>query len=355
MKTPRVSLCLPNLNTRPFLEERIATILAQTFTDWELVISDNHSDDGAWEYFQEVARRDPRIRLSQAPREGMYANWNRCIRQARGDYVYIATSDDTMAPDCIEQLVHALDAHADCDIAHCDLKVIDEKGRDLPGTQQWWNERSLFARSSGPLRNQPHIRRAPWDGVLLLTGDTVFISLTQLLIRRTLFDRVGLFEARWGSPGDFNWDLRASLVANAVHVPGTWGSWRLHPHQATAAVRVHTPEFAAQIAEMIDHALETCGSQLAPEVRHALEQRWVADAAELRRFITGYRTCPSGLARKRFVLGRLLGGSRAAWAFFRSRFSPPDRRSRWIVETIHGWMQRTGAGRPVVGAAGGRT
>ena len=103
MTSPLVSVCLPNLNTYPYLRERVDTILAQTYENWELVISDNHSEDGAWEFFQDLAKQDPRVSIAQAPREGLYPNWNQCVRRARGEYVYIATSDDGMAPDCLEK------------------------------------------------------------------------------------------------------------------------------------------------------------------------------------------------------------------------------------------------------------
>ena len=129
MSMPRVSICLPNLNNRSFLEERLATVYAQTFSDWELVVSDNYSEDGAWELFQAQALQEPRMAIAQAPRSGMYENWNNCVRQARGEFVYIATSDDTMAPDCLEKLLAALEAHPECDLAHCPLRAIDETGR----------------------------------------------------------------------------------------------------------------------------------------------------------------------------------------------------------------------------------
>src|SRR5688572_20016405 len=105
MSHPRVSICLPNLNTRRYLPERIETIVGQTYPDWELIVSDNYSDDGAWEFFEALASKDPRVDAAQAPRQGLYANWNRCIERARGEFVYIATSDDTMAPDCLEKMV----------------------------------------------------------------------------------------------------------------------------------------------------------------------------------------------------------------------------------------------------------
>ena len=44
---PKVSICVPNLNTRPFLPERFDSIFAQTFQDWELLVYDSHSSDSA--------------------------------------------------------------------------------------------------------------------------------------------------------------------------------------------------------------------------------------------------------------------------------------------------------------------
>lgn len=55
---PLVSILLPNLNTRPFLEERMATILNQTYTNWELIIADSYSDDGSWEYLKEFVDKE---------------------------------------------------------------------------------------------------------------------------------------------------------------------------------------------------------------------------------------------------------------------------------------------------------
>jgi glycosyltransferase involved in cell wall biosynthesis len=317
MTAPLVSVCLPNLNTLPFLKERIDTIQAQTYPAWELVVSDNHSDDGAWEFFQALAERDPRVRLAQAPRQGMYANWNRAIERASGEYVYIATSDDTMAPDCLEKLVSALDAHPDCDLAHCPLRTIDENGRDMPVA---WARSPEFALSSGPLIDRRHVRRAPFDGVLHLLGGSVYISITQLLVRRSLFDRIGMFESRWGSLGDFNWNMRAALVVNTVHVPDTWGGWRCHPSQATALARFGTAEHALKVDEMIDHAIAASR----PHVDAALYRqltRWAADARALRAFQLelAARRDRSRVRRGAFLARHVLGGSTAAHRYLLSR------------------------------------
>lgn len=341
MSMPRISVCLPNLNTRPFLEERVATIFAQTFTDWELIVSDSYSKDGSWEFFQELAARDPRVLISQEP-PGLYENWNHCIRHARGEYIYFATSDDTMAPNCLERLMRALDEHPDCDLAHCPLRIVGENGQPLPDVQEWWSHRSLFARSSGSLRERSHIRRAPFDGLLLLGGETVYNSITELMIRRSLFDRIGFFEPRWGSIGDFNWAMRASLVANTVHVPDTWGGWRMHSNQATAGLRLLSPEHASKIDEMIDHAIERSQPFLAAKVGLALTTRWRDDARDIREFLRERRKRTTWLSRQRFLFERLLTGSRAARQFLKDRFTGRNRDPFFATAAMTRWFQSVG-------------
>lgn len=275
------------------------------------------------------------MRAWQGPKEGTPGSWTPNVKAARGEYVYIATSDDTMPPDCLTELVAALDRHPDCDIAHCTLKPIDEHGQDLADVTNWWRDGSMFALSSGPLIDQPHVRRAPFDGLLQLLGGSVFVSITQLLIRRSLFDRIGYFTSAWGSVGDFNWSMRAGLVSNVVHVPTTWGGWRLHSAQATAAVKMTSPEHASRIDAMIEDAIAHCEPFLEPAVRGQLRSEWVPEAASLRRLINtiGSRAgesvasrrakllrdfCQSGTARE-YVTDRLLQRSPDSWV--RSRLS----------------------------------
>jgi GT2 family glycosyltransferase len=328
-RTPRVSICVPSLNTRAFLPERFDSIFEQTFADWELLVYDSYSEDGSWEYIARLAAQEPRIRAWQGPREGTPGSWTPCVRQASGEYVYVATSDDTMPSDCLEKLVGALDAHPDCAVAHCPLRAIDEQGSDVPAVNRWWQHEAIFALSSGSLLDTPHIRQAPFDGLLHMLGGSVYISITQLLIRRTLFDRVGYFQRTWGSVGDFNWCMRVGLATNAVHVPDTWGGWRVHAEQATAAVSWTSAHHARQVDDMIANALEACGPLLRPELRirlGALEH----EAADMRAYIRevssrstrpltwrGILLAWDALARvpgaRQYVRDRLVGTTAADW------------------------------------------
>ena len=254
---PLVSILLPNLNYRRFLDARFESILAQTYQNWEVVVVDSYSDDGAWELIQAYAARDKRIRTSQAPREGIYAGLNRCLSMARGEYIYIATSDDTMMPDCLAEMVAALRRHRDCDICHCQLEVIDENGHRMSGKWEW--RQYPVARYFADLLDKEHIRPAPHDGILHCAVYTVFTSLTQILTRRSLFEDTGPFKTDIGEGADFEWGMRASLTCSVVHLPKTLATWRVHSEHITsnAPNPLETAASHASLSRMVTSAFDS--------------------------------------------------------------------------------------------------
>ena len=336
---PLISVVTPVYNGEKYFAECIESILAQTYQNWEYVIVNNCSNDKTLQIAEHYAKSDRRIRIENNDRfVSINDNWNNAFKQARGRYVYGLSSDDIAPPAYLETLLEALEAHPECDIAHTKLRLIDENGRDAP---DWWSKGSLFARSSEGLLDRKHIRLAPFDGLLHLEGATVYHSFTQLLIRRTLFDRIGFLETRWGSIGDFNWDMRATLVADTVHVPDTWGGWRVHSGQATAEDRLRSEKnTAAKTDEMIDHALRSYGEYLAQQARRPLQFELTGSARKIWGFLEDVRTCKSSLRRKAFLAGRLLSGSWLARLYVSSRLSGSDPGPKLIRK----WLESAGTG-----------
>ena len=337
---PRVSICLPSLNHRRFLPERLDSIFGQSFGDWELIVVDGYSDDGSGDFFRRHAATEPRLRLFQAPREGIYPAWNRCLRHATGDYVYIAPSDDTMAPDCLERLVEALDARADCDLAHCALRAVGAGAEEL---NAWWKARSLFALGSNGLAQRSHLRLAPYDGLLHLYGESVYTSVTQLLIRRSLFAKIGVFDAAWGNAGDFHWSMRASLVTNTVHVPHTWGGWRLHAGQATQMHAIAHEERREQLEHVIDDALRQSWSRLPRSVQRGLVASWRRffwHRWELRR---GLAARPSRGGRAGYLISQAAKGSPAPWSYVGDRLRTSFGSAVTPGDTVSDWLRSAGA------------
>ena len=231
MPPPIVSILIPNLNKARFLPACLESLSRQTYPHWHAIVNDSHSTDGSWEIIQEASRRDPRISAFQAPPDGMYPNWNRCLEKATGDYVYVATSDDTLEPDGLRKMVDALSRHPECGLAHCCLRSVDEHGMPITDGTAW--DDFLHLSFYGPLIRRPHIRIAPHDGLLHFTLHTMYTSVNQLLIRRAVLLQTGPFKTDCGSMADFEWGMKASLLFNTLHVPEYLATWRIYRGQAT--------------------------------------------------------------------------------------------------------------------------
>ena len=101
---PAVSVCIPTFNYGRFLPDAIKSVLAQTFTDFELVVVDNASTDATAELMEAFVRSDPRIRFFRnAENVGIVKNFNRALGHATGDYVKILCADDLLAPAALER------------------------------------------------------------------------------------------------------------------------------------------------------------------------------------------------------------------------------------------------------------
>src|SRR5690349_16638091 len=84
---PRVSVGVPVRNGERFLVETLESLLAQTYTDFELIISDNASTDNTEAICREYAARDPRVRYYRSPQDvGLANNYNSLFARSEGDY-----------------------------------------------------------------------------------------------------------------------------------------------------------------------------------------------------------------------------------------------------------------------------
>ena len=126
-----ISIILPTYNSIEFLKERVDTILNQTIAGWECIVIDGESTDGTWEYLSDIASKDSRFKMFQSTPMGVYNAWNIGIKKSKGDYIYFATSDDTMTSNCLEELLNGFRLAPSCSIVHCCLKIIDKNSERI--------------------------------------------------------------------------------------------------------------------------------------------------------------------------------------------------------------------------------
>jgi glycosyltransferase involved in cell wall biosynthesis len=127
---PRLSIGLPVRNGEPYVTESIEALLGQSYTDFELIITDNASTDGTEEICREYERDDSRIRYYRHPDNiGIGPNENFCVHQARGELFKWAAADDLYARTLLENCIAALDEYPDVVLAHCWTAKIDTAGQ----------------------------------------------------------------------------------------------------------------------------------------------------------------------------------------------------------------------------------
>ena len=136
MSEPLVSVVTPFRNTAPYLAECIESVLAQGYTHFEYILSDNCSTDGSTEIAEEYARRDPRIRLVRQPRLlSQVQHYNHALAEisASSQYCKIVQADDSIFPECLKLMVQAFEQSESIGlVSSYDLKRNTVRGSGFP-------------------------------------------------------------------------------------------------------------------------------------------------------------------------------------------------------------------------------
>ncbi len=124
---------MPVYNQARYLAEAIESVRGQTYSDYELIIIDDKSSDNSPEIVQRYAAKDRRIRFQKnAANSGMVNNWNKCLLDAKGEYIKYLFGDDKLeSPTALEEMVSVLDVRPDVCLVASARYEIDENSRVL--------------------------------------------------------------------------------------------------------------------------------------------------------------------------------------------------------------------------------
>jgi glycosyltransferase involved in cell wall biosynthesis len=126
---PSVAIGLPVYNGAAFIGEAVESILAQTFRDFELIISDNASTDETEAICRSYAEADHRVRyLRNEQNVGAVRNYNRLFEMCRSEYFKWAAHDDVLAPEYMERCMEVMERRPSVVLCHTETIYIDENG-----------------------------------------------------------------------------------------------------------------------------------------------------------------------------------------------------------------------------------
>lgn len=228
MKTPPlISIIVPFLNRRSFLAEAIESVLAQTYTNWELFLVDDGSTDASTDIARDYAQRSPdRIRYLEHPghvNRGASASRNLGRRHASGAWIAYLDSDDLWFPTKLEEQLAIVDAHP-------------EVGLIVGATEYWhsWSGkaedqgRDAVIRVGGP---QDLVTQPPRLLELLYPlGRGSAPSVNTFLVRADLIDRTGGWEESFRiAYTDQAFLVKIYLGAPVYISSACWDRYRHHP------------------------------------------------------------------------------------------------------------------------------
>jgi glycosyltransferase involved in cell wall biosynthesis len=145
-RKPRVSIGLPVYNGQRFLKEALDSLLAQTYTDFELIISDNASTDATERICRAYVAKDQRVRYYRnATNIGVNRNFNRVFALSTGNYFKWASADDVCKPEHLARCIDVLDHESTVVLAHSKTRFIDQNGTPLDINDPGWDLQSSAA------------------------------------------------------------------------------------------------------------------------------------------------------------------------------------------------------------------
>jgi glycosyltransferase involved in cell wall biosynthesis len=230
---PAVSICIPTYNGTRWIEEAVQSALGQTFGDFELLVVDDASTDHTVERVRALG--DPRVRVEINERNlGLVGNWNHCVRLARGEFVKFLFQDDLLYPECLERMLVPFRAQERVGMVFSRREVLLENPED-PRAQAWKAQygdlhtqfERLESLNSGRELFEQYLRKG---FRMNFVGEP-----TAVMVRRSCFDRVGLFNTRMHQGPDFEMWIRLMYFYDVGFLDEPLCAFRVHTGSTTRA------------------------------------------------------------------------------------------------------------------------
>ncbi len=212
----QVSVILPTYNRCGFIGKAIESVIAQTYTAWELIIVDDGSTDQTENVVKIYAGRDSRIRYIKQKNAGCASARNRALAEAKGQYITFLDDDDLFRPDKLSVQIEFLEKNPQFGFVYSDSKLIDRDGNHL--------------------RNIPEVPQTSF--LELIMGFAV--PPIAILARKECFDKVGGFCTKLRSSDDFDMWLRIAKEFPIAYYPNMVASYIWHDSNLTLNQRKTT-------------------------------------------------------------------------------------------------------------------
>jgi glycosyltransferase involved in cell wall biosynthesis len=188
-----IAVALPVYNGLPLLKESVESVLQRRDVDFELVIGDDCSQDGSFEYLSGL--KDSRIRLFRNSKNfGLFGNLNNIIKNCNSEIIHLWSQDDIMLPTCLKETLEFHKKHPNLAFAFCKYYIINERG-EITG------ENKL---------NKNELISVEGHAISSLVAGSIAGNIANVSLRKSDFEKLGYFNEQLKYSGDFDMWCRLS-------------------------------------------------------------------------------------------------------------------------------------------------
>lgn len=245
-----VSIIIPNYNHGRFLQERIESVLTQSFSDFECIVLDDASTDNSQDIIKSYSEKDPRVLFCPSDKNSgsTFLQWNKGVKMAKNDLIWIAESDDSANPHLLQTLVAKMVSDPEIVLVYCQSHRLNEQS-EITGS--WLDFSSdldpeeLF-HSDFVIDGLEYIKR------FLIHRNTI-PNASAVMFRKSEFQRLGGAPEHLRTNGDWLMWLKMLCYGKLAYVAEPLNYFRYHDQSVIA--RAHQNGKADSYSEQFDRTM----------------------------------------------------------------------------------------------------
>lgn len=229
-KSPKVTVIIPNYNHAQYLPQRIESVLRQDFTDFEVLLLDDCSPDNSREVIGQYTEIGSRIKniFNERNSGSVFKQWHKGLSLAKGDYIWIAESDDFAEPNFLSTLVPLLENDVTLAFAYSNSLIVDESSQPIEeiseikrrifDSEHW--HRDFIADGKQELRQY-------------LSLQCTVNNASAVLFRRSSIEAAGGVDTSFRYAGDWLMYIKLSLQGRIAYRADCLNNYREHGTNAS--------------------------------------------------------------------------------------------------------------------------
>lgn len=208
-----VSVIIPAYNHSQYLRERIDSVLNQTYSDFELIVLDDCSTDNSREIIMEYGSKFPDIIIcfNETNSGSPFSQWNKGVRMAKGEFVWIAESDDSSDPHFLECAINEMQKSDRTGLVFCDSLI-----RNV--------QKKIEYRYSERVKDWEFKKRVPLNSFV----ENPIVNVSSVLFRKSVYINAGLADTTMRYCGDWFLYVRIFFQSDIINFPEPLNIFRLH-------------------------------------------------------------------------------------------------------------------------------